>query len=73
MVARRRLRVGRHRLGPLLGHSRSTVYGVLRRNGLSRLAHADRLTGLPVRYVRERPGELIRVDGVPAIAPLASN
>ena len=38
------------------------MYGVLRRNGLSRLAHADRLTGLPVRYVRERPGELIRVD-----------
>lgn len=28
---RRRLRVGPHRLGPLLGHPRSTVYGVLRR------------------------------------------
>jgi transposase InsO family protein len=62
LAARRRLRVGPHRLGPLLGHSRSTVYGVLRRNGVSRLAHADRLTGLPVRYVRERPGELIHVD-----------
>ena len=62
LVARRRLRVGPHRLGPLLGHSRSTVYGVLRRNGVSRLAHADRLTGSPVRYVRERPGELIHVD-----------
>lgn len=62
LIARRRLRVGPHRLGPLLGHSRSTVYGVLRRNGLSRLAHADRLTGVPVRYVRERPGELIHVD-----------
>jgi transposase len=59
---RRRLRVGPHRLGPLLGHPRSTVYGVLRRHGLSRLAHADRLTGAPVRYVRERPGELIHVD-----------
>jgi len=59
---RRRLRVGPHRLGPLLGHPRSTVYGVLRRHGLSRLAHADRLTGVPVRYVRERPGELIHVD-----------
>ena len=45
LVARRRLRVGPHRLGPLLGHPRSTVYGVLRRNGVSRLAHADRLTG----------------------------
>jgi transposase InsO family protein len=62
LVARRRLRVGPHRLGPLLGHSRSTVYGVLRRHGVSRLAHADRLTGTPVRYVRDRPGELIHVD-----------
>jgi transposase InsO family protein len=60
--ARRRLRVGPHRLGPLLGHPRSTVYGVLRRHGLSRLAHADRLTGAPIRYVRERPGELVHVD-----------
>ena len=59
---RRRLRVGPHRLGPLLGHPRSTVYGVLRRHGVSRLAHADRLSGAPLRYVRERPGELIHVD-----------
>jgi transposase len=59
---RRRLRVGPHRLGPLLGHPRSTVYGVLRRHGVSRLAHADRLTGVPLRYVRERPGELLHVD-----------
>ena len=62
LVVRRRLRVGPHRLGPILGHSRSTVYGVLRRHGVSRLAHADRLTGVPVRYVRERPGELLHVD-----------
>jgi transposase InsO family protein len=62
LVARRRLRIGPHRLRPLLGHSRSTVYGVLRRHGVSRLAHADRLTGVPVRYVRERPGELVHVD-----------
>ena len=59
---RRRLRVGPHRLGPLLGHPRSTVYGVLRRHGVSRLAHADRLSGVPLRYVRERPGELLHVD-----------
>ena len=38
------------------------MYGVLRRHGASRLAHADRLTGLPVRYVRERAGELIHID-----------
>lgn len=62
LVARRRLRVGPHRLGPLLNHPRSTVYGVLRRHGVSRLVHADRLTGAPIRYVRERPGELIHVD-----------
>jgi transposase InsO family protein len=62
LLARRRLRVGPHRLGPLLGHPRSTVYGVLRRHGASRLAHADRLTGVPVRYVRERPGELLHID-----------
>ena len=59
---RRQLRVGPHRLGPLLSHPRSTVYGVLRRHGVSRLAHADRLTGAPLRYVRERPGELLHVD-----------
>ena len=59
---RRRLRVGPHRLGALVGHPRSTVYSVLRRHGVSRLAHADRLTGVPVRYVRERPGELLHVD-----------
>ena len=62
LVARRRLRVGPHRLGPFLGHPRSTVYGVLRRHGASRVAHADRLTSAPVRYVRERPGELVHID-----------
>lgn len=62
LLARRHWRVGPHRIGPLLGHPRSTVYGVLRRHGHSRLAHADRLTGTPVRYVRERPGELVHVD-----------
>lgn len=62
LLARRRLKSGPHQLGPLLGHPRSTVYGVLRRNGLSRLSHADKLTGAPVRYVRERPGELVHID-----------
>lgn len=62
LLARRRLRVGPHRLAPLLHHPRSTVYAVLRRHGVSRLAHGDRLTGTPIRYVRERPGELLHVD-----------
>jgi transposase InsO family protein len=60
--ARRRTRHGPHRLGPALGHPRSTVYGVLRRHGLSRLADTDRPTGVPVRYCRERPGELAHLD-----------
>jgi transposase InsO family protein len=46
----------------MLGHPRSTVYGVLRRAGLSRLAHLDRPTATPLRYERERPGELLHVD-----------
>jgi len=60
--ARRRLKVGPHRLGPELGHPRSTVYAVLLRRGLSRLSHLDRPTALPVRYEREHPGELLHVD-----------
>jgi transposase InsO family protein len=35
---------------------------VLRRHGLSRLADRDRPTGIPIRYVRERPGELLHMD-----------
>lgn len=35
---------------------------VLRRAGLSRLGDLDGPTGLPIRYVRDRPGELIHVD-----------
>jgi transposase InsO family protein len=46
----------------MLGHPRSTVYGVLRRAGLPRLAHLDRPTATPLRYERERPGELVHID-----------
>jgi transposase InsO family protein len=62
LAARRRTGNGPHRLGPLLGHPRSTVYGVLRRHGCSRLANADRSTRILIRYERERPGELLHVD-----------
>jgi transposase InsO family protein len=41
---------------------RSTVYGVLRRYGLNRLASMDRASGAVVRYERERPGELVHLD-----------
>ena len=60
--ARRRTGDGPHRLGPMLGHPRSTVYGVLRRHGCSRISDTDRSTRIPIRYERERPGELLHVD-----------
>ena len=60
--ARVERRWGPHRLGPLTGHPRSTVYAVLARAGYSRLRDADRLSGVPVRYVRDHPGELVHQD-----------
>jgi transposase InsO family protein len=60
--ARTRRRYGPHRLAPLTGHPPSTIYHALRRAGLSRLAHADRLTAAPVRYVACHPGALLHVD-----------
>lgn len=62
LLARRHYRYGPHRLEAALGMARSTIYGVLRRHGQSRLVDFDRLTSLPVRYVRERPGELVHLD-----------
>jgi transposase InsO family protein len=62
LVARRRRRQGPHRLGYHLAMPRSTIYGVLRRHHLSRLAHTDRPSGAVVRYQRERPGELVHLD-----------
>jgi transposase InsO family protein len=60
--ARRRLKVGPHRLSYELEVPRSTIYAVLRRHGLSRLTHLDRPSAVVVRYERERPGELLHVD-----------
>jgi hypothetical protein len=62
LAARRRRRQGPHRLGYHLAMPRSTVYGVLARHGVSRLAHTDRTSGVVVRYERERPGELVHLD-----------
>jgi transposase InsO family protein len=42
--------------------ARSTVYGILRRHGMNRLADTDRTSGAVVRYERERPGELVHID-----------
>jgi transposase InsO family protein len=60
--ARRRTKSGPHRLAAQLGRPRSTIYAVLRRHHMSRLDHTDRPTGIPLRFVRERPGELLHLD-----------
>src|SRR5660397_185338 len=62
LSARRKLRLGPHILAPRLGLSRSTLYGVLRREGLSRLSDLDRTTREVIRYQKERPGELLHLD-----------
>lgn len=59
---RRERGAGPHRLASELGMARSTVYGVLRRNGLSVLRAMDRATRAVIRYERERPGELVHLD-----------
>ena len=60
--ARARRRYGPARLAPLTGQPRSTIYGVLRRAGLSRLRDTDRVTAAPVRYVACHPGALVHQD-----------
>jgi transposase InsO family protein len=61
--ARRRRKVGPHQLADELHMPRSTIYGVLRRNGLARLGWMDRPTGIPIRrYQMSRPGELVHID-----------
>lgn len=62
VAARIERRWGPHRLAPLTGHPRSTIYATLRRAGLSRLRDADRPTGIPVRYVACHPGALLHQD-----------
>jgi transposase InsO family protein len=57
--ARVERRWGPHRIGPLLGVPPSTVHAVLARAGYSRLRDADRLSGVPVRYVHDHPGSLV--------------
>lgn len=59
---RRELGAGPHRIAYELGMAASTVYGVLKRAGLSVLARLDRSTREFIRYERERPGELVHLD-----------
>lgn len=53
---------GPHRIGWKLQIARSTVYAVLRRLKLQRLAWLHRTTREIVRYEWEQPGELIHLD-----------
>ncbi len=62
LTARHEHRFGPHRLAPMVGIPRSTIGDVLTRHGLSRLRDQDGSTGIPIRYVRERPGELLHID-----------
>jgi transposase InsO family protein len=55
-------RDGPHLMAGRLKMPRSTIYAVLRRRGLSRLSTLDRTSGVPIRYVRDCPGELVHVD-----------
>jgi transposase InsO family protein len=59
---RRSSRRGPHRIAQKLNLAPSTVHAVLARHGLSRLKTLDRTTGVPLRYERARPGELIHID-----------
>jgi len=62
LAARHEYRFGPHRLAPIVAVPRSTIGDVLTRHGLSRLADQDGPSGIPIRYVRERPGELLHLD-----------
>jgi transposase InsO family protein len=62
LAARHEHRFGPHRLAPIVDVPRSTIGDVLARHGLSRLRDQDGPTGIPVRFVRERPGELLHID-----------
>ena len=55
-------REGPHQMAGRLGMARSTIYAVLVRRGLSRLRTLDRTSGVPIRYVKDHPGELVHVD-----------
>ena len=60
---RRSTRRGPVYLGARTGLSASTVWRILKRNGLNRLSWIDRPTGRVIRrYERSAPGELVHLD-----------
>ena len=62
LALRESRRLGPARIGGILGMPASTVQRILTRHAVPRLARLDRPTGAPVRYERDRPGELVHVD-----------
>jgi transposase InsO family protein len=63
IIRRRRLREGPHRISWETGIARSTVYRVLARNGLARLAAWGGEPRPPARrYEHARPGDLLHLD-----------
>jgi transposase-like protein len=63
VAVRQAHKLGPARIGYRLGVPSSTVWKVLARQGLNRLAWLDRPTGEKVRrYEKDSPGELIHVD-----------
>ncbi len=60
---RQQLKRGPARLAPLVGLPATTIYQVLRRHGMNRLAWMDRPTGRVIRRIHtDHPGELVHVD-----------
>jgi transposase InsO family protein len=56
-------RLGPAQIAPRVGLAASTVYAILVRCRISRLAHLDRATGEPVRrYEHPYPGDLVHLD-----------
>lgn len=63
VALRTELKRGPARLAPILGLPASTIYQILRRHGLNRLAWMDRTTGRVIRRIHtDRPGELVHID-----------
>ncbi len=62
LALRRERRLGPARIAGILQLPPSTVHRILARHAMPRLAWLDRPTGAPVRYERDRPGELVHVD-----------
>jgi len=62
LAARRQQHWGPHRLAPALAVPRSTIYAVLRRHQCARLRDFDPPTKVPIRYVMDRPGQLVHLD-----------